>query len=223
MKTIERIKTSIKRRGLLETIMLIPKKYLFRYKLRMYNYRERVDIHEMDGSNEIKKHAVEYQPSDQVLFKKIFDNLDWHFQNSTFIDIGCGKGITLVSAAKLGFKKVIGVEFSPQLAAIALSNMNIFSKQIDGKIEFEIVNIDGAKYEIPIEADCFYFFNPFDDFILNQVLEKIINSLKKKYRKILIIYLNPLHRKVIEKYSFTEVYSYGGAIVYTNLLVPTKN
>jgi predicted RNA methylase len=156
----------------------------------------------------------------------LFDKLDWPFHQSTFVDFGCGKGATLVYASELGFKKLVGIEFSSKLAETALDNLKKLSDQNGAKVNFEIINTDAALFDIPSEADCFYFFNPFDGFILNKVLQNITRSLEIVPRKILIVYLNAIHHEVIENYRFKKVkylspgeldiYLLGGAYVYRN-------
>jgi SAM-dependent methyltransferase len=223
---VSKISRSLKGRGLLNSILLIPRRYLQRLKFRGYDFWDLVETHEMDGPDQVKQHATKYEASNPVFFKKMFDKLDWQIQNSTYIDFGCGKGISLVYATELGFKKVIGVEFAPKLALTAKNNMNRYSVQKGGKVNFEIINTDAGKYEIPSDADCLYFFNPFDAFILDKVLQNIIKSLEINSRKILIVYVNALHHEVVEKYRFKilkyipteelDIYYHGGAYVYSN-------
>jgi SAM-dependent methyltransferase len=226
-KYYRKIRRSLSGRGILNTILFLPRRYFLRFQFRKFDLWGIIEPHEMDGSEEVKKHSTKYEASNHVFFKKLFENIDWQFQNSTFVDFGCGKGASLVYASKLGFKKIIGIEFSAQLAKIALVNMQKLSDQKLGKVNFEIANIDAAQYEIPSDADCFYFFNPFDSFILDKVLQNIIKSLETKHRKILIVYLNAMHNEVFEGYQFKKVkhlspgeldiYYYGGAYVYTNV------
>ena len=94
-------------------------------------------------------------------------------------------------------------------------------------IDFKIVNTDASLYEIPPDADCFYFFNPFDAIILDRVMQNIYKSLAISNRRIIIIYLNALHREIIEKYPVQkikflptkelDIYYHGGAYVYQSL------
>ena len=136
------------------------------------------------------------------------------------------KGATLVYASELGFKKLGGIEFSSKLAETALENLKKLSDQKGAKVNFEISNIDAALFDIPDEADCFYFFNPFDAFIMDKVFQNIVSSLETKPRKILIVYLNAVYKEVIEKYGFKRVkyfskdeldyYFYNGSCIYTN-------
>ena len=226
MHILKKIQRSLKRRGFWDSITLIVKRFLIQLKFRKFDFWGLVETAEMNVPDEVRIHANKYEASNIDYFKKLFADLDWPYKNSCFIDFGCGKGATLVFATNLGFKKVIGVEFSPELAHIALVNMQKYSHQVGGKVNFEIINIDASQYEIPSYADCFYFFNPFDAFILEQVLQNIITSLEKYPRKILIVYLNGAHHAVVERYKYKkikfipkeelDIYYNDGAYVYTN-------
>jgi SAM-dependent methyltransferase len=221
-----KIRRSLKERGIINSVMFIPRRYFQTFRFRKFDFGGLVETSEMDVPEELKKHAVKYEPSNHLLFKMLFDKLDWSFQESTFVDFGCGKGATLIYASELGFKKLVGIEFSPKLAETALDNLKKLSDQNGAKVNFEIANIDAALFDIPPDADCFYFFNPFDGFILNKVLQNITRSLEIAPRKILIVYLNALHHQVIENYQFKKVkylspgeldiYLLGGAYVYRN-------
>jgi len=224
-KIFNKVRRSLKGRGIINSILLITRRYLQRLKFRKFDFFELVETHEMDGPEEVKLHATKYEASKPMFFKKMFFNLNWPYQDSTFIDFGCGKGLSLVFASEMGFKKMIGVEFAPVLAKTAVENMKKYSAK-KGGVNFEIINIDAGKYEIPSDADCFYFFNPFDAIILDQVMQNINKSLEITPRKILIVYVNALHNEVIEKYRFEklrfvpveklDIYYHGGAYVYTN-------
>lgn len=228
-----KLQRSLNGRGIFNTIVLIFNKSVHRFQFRRYDFWGLIDPSDLDGSEELKKHAVKYEASNQIFFKKLLDSAEWQFKTSTFVDFGCGKGAALIYASEFGFKKIIGVEFSPNLAQLAIDNLEKFSVPKGEKVDFEIVNIDASQYEIPPEADCFYFFNPFDGFIMNKVIQNIVRSLETNPRKILIVYLNAVYKDVIEKYGFKRItyfskdeldyYFYNGGCVYTNdLMGPGK-
>ena len=226
MLIIKKVRRSLKKRGLWNSITFVAKRLLLKFRFRKFDFWGLIEPIEMNVPDEARIHANRYEASNVDCFKNLLAGLDWQYNNSTFIDFGCGKGATLVFASNLGFKKVIGVEFSPELAHTALINLRKYSHHKGGNANFEITNIDASKYEIPCTADCFYFFNPFDAFILDQVLQNIVKTLEKYPRKILIAYLNAVHNTVVEKYNFKtikyipheelNVYYDGGAYVYTN-------
>ncbi|HSN50862.1 MAG TPA: class I SAM-dependent methyltransferase [Bacteroidales bacterium] len=221
-----KISRSLQGRGIFGTVILFPKRYFQRFRFRKLDFGGKIEPFELDGPEEVKEHAVRYEASDHIFFRRLFEDVDWPFRESIFVDFGCGKGASLVYASGFQFKKLIGVEFSQQLSDTAARNLAKHSARILKTIDYEIVNTDAGKYEVPEDADCFYFFNPFDAVILDRVLQNIVKSLEAKRRKILIVYMNAIHNDVLEKYPFRKVkylspkeldiYYTGGACVYTN-------
>ena len=67
--------------------------------------------------------GIRYQTSGEDVLLQVVISLGIDTRNFTFIDLGCGKGRTLLVAAKLGFRRVIGVEIGSELADIARTNL----------------------------------------------------------------------------------------------------
>jgi hypothetical protein len=67
-------------------------------------------------------HGNRYQASPTVEVTELLARLPTH-DNFTFIDIGSGKGRVLLLAAEFPFRKIVGVEFSPELHATAQRNL----------------------------------------------------------------------------------------------------
>jgi predicted RNA methylase len=106
--------------------------------------------------------------------------------SDVFVDYGSGLGRVLVCAAMYPVRKVIGVEFSPQLNEAAWSNIGNARKWMDCR-EVEIVAVDAALYPVPDDATLLYFANPFRGSILAAVLEQIEASLERAPRRIQFI------------------------------------
>jgi SAM-dependent methyltransferase len=106
--------------------------------------------------------------------------------STTFIDIGCGKGLTLLVAATHPFRKIIGVEFSPQLHQIALQNIQRYrgSKRCTN---VEVLCMDAADFQFPAGPLLVYFFNPFDKPIMEKVLSNLAASFLRDQREITVI------------------------------------
>src|SRR5262245_23318432 len=64
-----------------------------------------------------------YQPTDPELFEQMMDSLRFDLSEFTFIDLGSGKGRTLLMAAAYPFPRVVGVELLPSLHRVALENL----------------------------------------------------------------------------------------------------
>jgi 16S rRNA G966 N2-methylase RsmD len=94
-------------------------------------------------------------------------------------------------AAEMGFRRVIGVEFSRELVDVSRKNLEIFKRKTKSKSEFEIIHMDAAEYEIPSDANLLYFSNPFDETLIAKVIENILKSLEKSPREIVVLHLHP--------------------------------
>jgi 2-polyprenyl-3-methyl-5-hydroxy-6-metoxy-1,4-benzoquinol methylase len=150
------------------------------------------------------KHASIYQGTNYFLIEKAFEFLKIENANFRLVDFGSGKGRIMVVAAYYGFKKITGVDFSPLLCNEAQINIEKI-KPLFPLVNFEIVCDDAVNY--PVKNDTvFFFFNPFDEVIMLQVVKNILSSLKKNRRKIYIVYVNPLHKEIFLSAGFEEEY-----------------
>jgi SAM-dependent methyltransferase len=149
---------------------------------------------------------IKYQPISHHSFQRMMKKINWNFKKSTFIDVGCGKGAAILLASQYGFKKYIGVEYSPKLAEECIANIQKFSNRTGRAINYEIICCDATKYLVPPEVNVFFFFHPFNNEILDIVLQNIEQSLKTNVRDILILYFNALHKDVLEKYGYTKLH-----------------
>jgi len=103
----------------------------------------------------------------------------------TFVDVGCGKGKTLMVAARLGFRSVIGVEFAPELAAIA--GANVAKVGIGNAL---VVEGDAAAFTFPDDPLIVYFYNPFSPEVMRQVIDNLERS---RTPLVYVVYKNPTY------------------------------
>lgn len=142
-------------------------------------------------SSPLHSSAEPYEATTPRQFKRIMKRVQQHIVlPETFIDIGCGKGRTLMLAAQYGFKRIIGVEFDAALAEIAAANIKSFKKSFPKCGEINVVCEDAGTYTFPDENSLIYFFNPFSEIVMSSVLTNLIFSAKvNKVRH--IVYKNP--------------------------------
>jgi SAM-dependent methyltransferase len=165
------------------------------------------------GADELKQlekkgidtsHATIYMPADYGLLETVFKQVNLAaFKH--FVDIGCGKGRAMCVAAEHGATKITGIDFSKDLCMAAEKNMIAVSKE-NPELQYEIINNDAFYYEIPTDVDCIFMFNPFDEVILDGVVDRIIESLEAYPRRMTIIYINPLYKEVFTDAGFKETY-----------------
>lgn len=157
--------------------------------------------------------AVGYRATKAGPLRKLLKKLDLP-RDCAFVDLGSGKGRVLLLAAQLGFHKVVGVEFSPRLCAIARKNVGIFTRQMAITSQISVVWSDVAVFNIPAEPCIFYLFNPFDEVVMEQFVDNLRGSLKQLPRHIWLVYNTPLHASVIENsklFSKVQEFEIGGA------------
>jgi SAM-dependent methyltransferase len=164
-------------------------------------------------------HATIYMPASYDLLEDIFTRLE-PLSFNHFLDLGCGKGRALGVAVFYGIRNLTGLDISKQFCEEA--RLNLFRvKQKFPEMEFSIINNDAFYYKVPVEIDCIFLFNPFDEFIMKGVGENIRESLISRPRAMTLIYFNPVHKKVFLNAGFKESYhvkkmNYLEACILTN-------
>lgn len=166
----------------------------------------RVELEDLDISEESVQKGQMYQPSGVLPFKKVLKNLDFINSQTVFVDFGSGKGRTIILAAMSPIKRSVGVEFSKELVNDADRNLEIASKRSLLKASAENVCCDAAKYKYTDDENIFYFFFPFDDEIMNKVIDGILDSFQRVPRDMHVVYYYPVHNNVFaDRNEFTLV------------------
>lgn len=107
----------------------------------------------------------------------------------TFVDFGCGKGRALFVAAQYGFRSAVGIEFSPVLCRAAERNLERLQPHVPGT-RFELVCGDAGEYVVRPDDSVFYFYDPFDDGVIERCLAHIDASIETTPRPVSVIYHN---------------------------------
>ncbi len=154
-----------------------------------------------------------YQPTEPALFHEMLGALNIAFGDFTFIDLGSGKGRTLMMASDYPFRRIIGVEVLPALNCVAQENLCKYKSETQKCFRLESVCADARAFPFPAEPTVLYLFNPLPAAGLAQVLGKLELSLHENPRKIFVLYHNPLHDQTWSRsLLFTRV---GGTLQYS--------
>src|SRR5262249_41876406 len=94
-------------------------------------------------------------------------------QDFIFIDLGSGKGRSLLMAAAYGFKRIIGVEFMPEWHRAAEENIRKFAAANPSAPPIESVCMDAVDFDFPAEPLVVYLFNPFPEPVFVTVMERL--------------------------------------------------
>ena len=204
-----------------------PLKYIQYFFYLAYNWSIRIALHIINneikgekkyninstGADELKhlsqkgidiSHATIYMPASYDLLEKIFSYANIKSFNH-FVDIGCGKGRAMCVAANSGIKKITGIDFSKELCNAATINLAQTTLRFPD-LQFKIINNDAFYFEIPVDADCIFMFNPFDEIIMSGVINNIEESIEQNPRKITVIYLNPLQKHLFISNGYKEIF-----------------
>jgi SAM-dependent methyltransferase len=138
-----------------------------------------------------------YQPTEPALFHEMLAVLRTDFAEFTFIDLGSGKGRTLLMASEYPFRRIVGVELLPELQHIAQENLNKFQSKRQKCFHLESLCGDACEFAFPPEPTVLYLFNPLPKTGLSRVISNLESSLRANPRKLFVLYHNPLHEEVL--------------------------
>ena len=193
--------------GYLKSVFLAAYEVFFEAGFRS-NTSRMIDLDQLDLGEPIRRHANIYLPSPYYFVHKSFKWIDPAFESSIFVDFGCGLGRVVLYASRFPFLKVIGVEASPSLSSAAARILeDYFARRQGNGPEWEIVHSDAGRYPVPDQASVFFFNDPFDETVLEPVVENILASRSAAPRRVFAIYLNPAHPDVFTGHGFETVHS----------------
>lgn len=152
-----------------------------------------------------EEYGQPYQGANYYLLEKVFDYLKKQNANYNIVDYGSGKGRVMAVAAYYGFKRIIGIDFSSVLCEAAKRNIVNVEKEFPDAI-FKIIHADATTYNIEKDDNVIFFFNPFDEIVMEQIIINIRQSLRTYPRKIYVAYINPVHKELFIDIGLKEVF-----------------
>lgn len=140
---------------------------------------------------DIVSHAVLYAGSQPSVMRQALATLP-DVGGATFIDLGCGKGRGLVVASELPFARVIGVDMSEPLVAIARRNASIVRRQCPARPPIDAIVGDASRFALPSGDLVIYLYHPFDATLMTHVVSGIDAALAAEPRRLFVVYCNPV-------------------------------
>jgi SAM-dependent methyltransferase len=176
--------------------------------------RRSVSLSTLRIASDNRRHGVDYSATKPRVFAKFLARTPVD-RGGTFVDLGCGKGRVLLLAAEHGFRSVVGVEFSPELCAIARNNIARYRQRRGSATSFDVQESDVTRFAMRDDEVVYFLFNPFDAVVMNAVLERIETSLRRAPRRAALLYYNPTCAEIMGRRSAfrkTADLSYAGAV-----------
>ncbi len=140
-----------------------------------------------------------YQPTDPAAFHEMMAALAIRFEDFTFIDLGSGKGRTLLLASEYPFARILGVEILPALHRAAEMNIRAYKSPLQRCTHIESRCLDAREFDFPAEPLVVYLFNPLGEAAFAQVLANLERSLQQDPRPAHVLYHNPLLEHVLAR------------------------
>lgn len=152
-----------------------------------------IESTEIVYNNRYNDDYFRYEPTSYSGLICAFDELeDVLTKYDRLVDFGCGKGRVLFYVNQRFQCEVCGIEVDEELYELALDNRAYFNTQFRDTMEkIEIINGKAEEYQIRQEDNVFYFFNPFEINIFEQVIEHIVESVKKHPRRVFVMMYYP--------------------------------
>lgn len=145
----------------------------------------------------------EYQPTQPDAFHEMLDALQQltglSFPDFTFLDLGSGKGRTLLMASDYPFRRIVGVELLPALHRIAQENLRLYKNESQKCFALEAICGDANDFSFPDEPLVIYMFNPLPESGMRRVCANLEQSVRERPRAVYVLYHNPLLEHVMSE------------------------
>jgi hypothetical protein len=148
--------------------------------------------------------GAKYQASEPQLFREILDSVPVSFEGFTFIDLGSGKGRTLLMASSYPFRRIVGLELLDELHQVAERNIARYHGHQQKCFDVVSLSGDAREFFFPDEPTVLYLFNPFPEPVLRAVLARLHQSLQGCPRELYVIYHNLVHDDVLQQQAWLQ-------------------
>jgi hypothetical protein len=157
------------------------------------------------------RHITAYHGVAPSLFGKLmarWQPLALHpLERTAFVDIGAGKGRAMLLATEHPFRRIVGVELHPALAAAARDNIERWESQQSGP-PMRLEEGDAMRLRMPAGPCLLFLFNPFDILLMDRLLDRLKTQFRARPNELDILYVNDEQRRMMQEVhpQFTELW-----------------
>jgi hypothetical protein len=145
----------------------------------------------LDSRRRKNIHNTGFYATAPSMFQQAFARLDIDFAKFTFVDLGAGKGRIILLASNFPFKRVLGVEFVPELHAAATRNIEIYQPAARQCYDVKCILSDVRNFDFPAVPLVIFMWHPFVGPVFEQVMANLEDSLRRDPREVYLVYLKP--------------------------------
>lgn len=135
--------------------------------------------------------GVDYTPIEPERFRRVLAGMNIAWDEYTFVDFGSGKGRALLLASEFPFKRIVGLEFSPELHRIAETNIGLYRTTTQKCRNIQSLNLDFVEFALPNEPLVLFFFDPCRGSALETLMRRIDQSLLSNPYPVYAAYVAP--------------------------------
>jgi hypothetical protein len=148
-------------------------------------------LRELQITSPNRVYGVPYDPITPIIFRRMLQASPPPPDTFVFVDLGSGKGRSMLLAADYRFRRIVGVEFSPVLVSAAATNIAQYLAVTGRQDIFELHEGDAADFTFPDEPLALFLYNPFAEPVMRQVVQRLAATLEASPRDVIIYYRNP--------------------------------
>lgn len=196
VSTLRRIRSALRPRGKDEW----RRSFISLYHDLRFGIETRFNVKAGELGSDVER-CTDYEATDWVSLREILQKISFS-QDSSFLDIGCGKGRALLIASHFPFARILGVEIASSLCHQARMNIARYlsRKSVVACRNIIVIEGDGAIFEIPEDVEVVFLSHPFLKAAeLEAMLDRIEQSLARRPRHLFILYHWPYGHDVIAR------------------------
>lgn len=129
-----------------------------------------------------------YGAVNQDFFREIIASIREPLTDYAFVDIGSGKGAAVLMAAEFPFRRLVGLELTPELIEIARENVVKFNAANRTTLDPEWVHADFFAWPLPPEPVLLFFNNPFPEQITVEAIEALERAVATHPYPVLLVF-----------------------------------
>lgn len=185
-------------------LLSTPARCALRHTALDFDRRHGVDT---DGRVGSPAEPVWYEPTSPRHFAFAMRFVPPPLARWSLLDVGSGKGRVVLLAMRHPFRRVVGVEFDPDLHAVAEANVRRFpGPRRCGAVE--LVCADATTLPLPPGDVVVFFYNSFRGALLARYLDHLEASLRETPRRLVLVYSNPTERAAVDaRPAFSPVFA----------------
>lgn len=127
-----------------------------------------------------------YEPTPYCVLERLVGS-GFFGKDDVVLDYGCGKGRVGFFLSYRTKATTIGIEYDDRIYKSALENQ----KTTISRVKPDFVLTKAEEYEVPMDVNRCYFFNPFSVEILHKVMARIIESWYAHPREVFLFFYYP--------------------------------